>query len=785
MSRSRADISNIVGQSFRTSNIENDEWSYPKSFRNESKELPKWIKSKTGSEYHMLDMRFINDGISILIETKANFDLDSDAEKQLQAYVTYEKALTGNKIIAILANTQDERIKVWRGPVTNENLMQKEIKLRSFEEYADFYSSKTNNKELVMQNTYNLNELLHEIGIAERLRSQFVGTCLLALKNGLIYEKCTTSQIISGISDILSALLDKDASKAEKIDILRTKILDSQDVRSLETSSFRKALNKIKNDILPYINDKSTAGQDLLNLFFVQFNKYVGKEDKNQAFTPDHIAHFMCKTINITRNSKVLDPCCGSGSFLVRAMMQAMDDCATGEEQKTVKNKNIYGIEYEETAFGLATTNMLIHSDGNTNIKQGNCFDCEDWIKQSNIDRVLMNPPYNANKKHMERKYTNTWTENKKEDPSKGLYFVKYIANIVKTGKLAVLLPMACAIGKEKEIQKLKNEVLQEHTLDAVFSLPADIFHPGSTSAACCMIFTLGIRHDSESNSHKETFFGYYKNDGFTKKKNLGRVEKVDCFTGKGLWNDIENEWLKLYRNRTAVDGISALKKVSGDDEWLCEAYMETDYSNLSDENFIEVIRNYLSYQVKYGLINLDDKFISKLKVPLKPVSEWGKFKVGEITGSKGENDLFTLHKCMCSVAGSLIDGSEYFYIGAKKDDNGVMKTVAKDDELISKGNCIIFICDGEGSVGYTNYMDRDFIGTINLTAGYNERLNQYTGLFLTAVLDLERPKYSFGRKYRSNIPNTYIKLPKTSTGKPDWDYMEEYIKSLPYGNKI
>jgi type I restriction-modification system DNA methylase subunit len=785
MSRTRTDIVLAIGREYQNANTENGEYSYLKAFKNENITPPSWIKSNNGSQYQRLDLRFVHDNISVLIETKTDFESDPEAAKQLQAYVSYEKALTGNNIIAILANIQDEQIKVWRGPITDENLMLNERKLRSFHEYADFYSNKTNDKELVMQNTYNLNELLHELGIVERLRSQFVGTCLLALKNGLNYQNHTTPQIITGISEILSDLLDKDSSKAEKIDILKTKVLGSQDIRSLNTASFRKILNKVNTEILPYINDKSTAGQDLLNLFFVQFNKYVGREDKNQAFTPDHITDFMCKAINVTRNCKILDPCCGSGSFLVRAMMQAMDDCATGEDQKKVQQSHIFGIEYEEAAFGLATTNMLIHSDGNSNIRQGNCFDCKDWIKSANIDKVLMNPPYNANKKHMKQEYTATWSSGTKEDPSKGMYFVKYIANIVKTGKLAVLLPMACAIGNERELRKLKKELLQEHTLDAVFSLPSDIFHPGSGSAVCCMIFTLGTRHDSQNNPIKETFFGYCKNDGFIKKKNLGRVEKVASATGKGVWADIEREWLRLYRDRVTVEGFSAVKKVSGEDEWLCEAYMETDYSNISDDDFEKAIRNYLSYQVKHGLSDLRSKFEAVERVPLDPVSAWGRFKVGEIKGNKKKDSLFILDKCKCKIAGNLIDGIDCFYLGAKKSENGIIKTVAKDTDLLTKGNCIVFICDGEGSIGYSNYMDRDFIGTINLTVGYNENLNQYTGLFLTAVLDLERPKYSFGRKYRSSLSNTYVRLPQTPQGKPDWGYMERYIKSLPYGDKI
>ena len=103
-------------------------------------------------------------------------------EEQLSAYVEYEKALTGNKTVAILANTVNDNVKVWRGVVSDSDFMPKETALRSMDEYVDFYTSKINDKEKVMQNTYKLNELLHRHSIPEKLRSQFVGTCLLALK---------------------------------------------------------------------------------------------------------------------------------------------------------------------------------------------------------------------------------------------------------------------------------------------------------------------------------------------------------------------------------------------------------------------------------------------------------------------------------------------------------------------------------------------------------------------------------------------------------------------------
>ena len=59
--------------------------------------------------------------------------------------------------------------------------------------------------------------------------------------------------------------------------------------------------------------------------------------------------------------------------------------------------------------------------------------------------------------------------------------------------------------------------------------------------------------------------------------------------------------------------------------------------------------------------------------------------------------------------------------------------------------------------------------------------------MFLVTVLDLERPKFSFGRKRKKTLPDTEIKLPARLNNKkeyePDWQYMEDYIKSLPYGD--
>ena len=186
----------------------------------------------------------------------------------------------------MLANTGSDNVYTWRGAISDEDFLGESFDVKSMSEYVDLYTSKVNDKEKVMQNTYHLNELLHKHGVSEKLRSQFVGTCLLALKRGLSYTEPSfkATQIIAGIKDVLSEMLTDDLNKAAKLSLLDTKVLHSQDIRALEVSDLREILAYIEYKILPFINDKSTAGQDLLNLFFVTFNKYVGKDDKNRLF---------------------------------------------------------------------------------------------------------------------------------------------------------------------------------------------------------------------------------------------------------------------------------------------------------------------------------------------------------------------------------------------------------------------------------------------------------------------------------------------------------------------
>lgn len=156
---------------------------------------------------------------------------------------------------------------------------------------------------------------------------------------------------------------------------------------------------------------------------------------------------------------------------------------------------------------------------------------------------------------------------------------------------------------------------------------------------------------------------------------------------------------------------------------------------------------------------------------------KWRNFKIGDLFDfkrkpSKGLNNIEINKK----------DGISY--LGATNRNNGVLEFVEYDQKLIYDGNCIAFIRNGEGSMGYSIYKKENFIATQDISVGYNTNLNKYNGMFITTIADRVRGKYNFGyKRNQKRLENEILKLPIDENGNPHWDYMSEFMKKLEAEN--
>lgn len=174
------------------------------------------------------------------------------------------------------------------------------------------------------------------------------------------------------------------------------------------------------------------------------------------------------------------------------------------------------------------------------------------------------------------------------------LDFVASMLHYLKVGGIGiVILPMSCAGNSGT---KLRAELLKHHTLLACMTMPQNLFfdsHVGT--ATCIMVFKAHIKHDE----NKSTFFARWQDDGFKVIPHNGRKDA-------GGWNAIKSTWIDLLDGTAAQDEYVWLKKkIKTSDEALAEAYIKTDYSKLSDNDFEKVLKKYslFKYMDEQGIL--------------------------------------------------------------------------------------------------------------------------------------------------------------------------------------
>lgn len=147
--------------------------------------------------------------------------------------------------------------------------------------------------------------------------------------------------------------------------------------------------------------------------------------------------------------------------------------------------------------------------------------------------------------------------------------------------------------------------------------------------------------------------------------------------------------------------------------------------------------------------------------------------------------DYFEIKKGKRLTSDEQTEGSTP-YIGAIDSNNGIANYIGQD--AIHAGNTISLSYNG--SVGEAFYQPKPFWATDDVNVLYFREengvpFNKYIALFVCAVLRQEKYRYSYGRKWvLESMKSTVIKLPEKSV-KPNWSYMEDYMESLPYGDRI
>ncbi len=430
--------------------------------------------------------------------------------------------------------------------------------------------------------TKELNDKLHTYKILESQRSLLISCILIALEDDAFKSSYTKKTTPKSLAEFLTKTV---AEKLEEANISGKK-LENLNIQfgfiktDMSLSTKPKVLKELIDSIDENINQfiKTHEYFDVLGQLYIEFLRYANS-DKGLGIvlTPPHITDLFSELAQVNKNSIAFDNCTGTGGFLISAMKRMIDD-AKGDvvKIKEIKSKQLIGVEYQAHIFALAVSNMYIHQDGKTNIINGSCFDEDvvDEVKKRNPTVGFLNPPYKGDKK---------------KDTDEFEFILNNLECLSVGGTCIAIVPMQCALSTNGKVGELKTQLLSQHTLEAVLSMPDELFINSKVAVvSCVMIFTAHKPHDSEV----ETYFGFYKDDGFGKRKNVGRIDLND------KWNLIKEKWVSYYKRKKEEPGFSVTHCVNAEMEWCAEAYLETDYSTISELDFIDDIKKYVAFNI-------------------------------------------------------------------------------------------------------------------------------------------------------------------------------------------
>ena len=598
--------------------------------------------------------------------------------------------------------------------------------------------------------TKKLNEQLHTYKIPESQRSLLLSCILIALENeafkqGYGYQKTPRNLADSLVKTVSDQLSDANIGSS-KLQNLQSQFsfISVDTTLSTKEGALKGLIDEVDANINSFI--KTHEYFDVLGQLYIEFLRYANA-DKGLGIvlTPPHITEFFAEVAEVNQNSIAYDNCTGTGGFLISAMKTMIKDAKGDTEKiKQIKQNQLIGTEYQSHIYALAVSNMYIHQDGKTNIFNDTCFD-KDIIKQVKAQKPtvgFLNPPYKGDKK---------------TDTEELAFVLNNLECLVDGGICVAILPMQCALAQSGKTYEVKKQLLEKHTLEAVFSMPDELFFNSKVNVVTCvMVFKAHKKHPVD----KEVFLGYFKEDGFDKRKNLGRIDVA------GQWKDsIKALWLRTYRNKKEITGLSVLKVLTPADEWCAEAYMKTDYNALTFNSLEIGVRDYLAFNLIHPTQMLDYvKQFSFMQVEMLFKSQYSNtslflnqspalIPLQELFSvNYGVNmELYKFDECKPT------DFNAIPFVSRTEKNNGVSAFVEKQIDYEPNPAHTLSVAGG-GSVLATFYQPKPYYSGRDLYYLTPKREMSVTEmLYYAMIIRANRYRYSYGRQANKTLKHLLI----------------------------
>lgn len=307
--------------------------------------------------------------------------------------------------------------------------------------------------------------------------SQLVFPAIKKMKGGKLPEIDENGKIIEPLSD--------DNEDAEDLTAFS---------RYMEDAMFLIPTPQVLQKIVTGLEDlyqHDLTGLDMQgDLYEYMLGKLSTAGQNGQFRTPKHIREMMVELIAPTPDDLICDPACGTAGFLVSAceyIRRNYEATMTSEQWDSFAGASFTGFDTDRTMLRISAMNLMLHSITHPSIEYRDSVSKQNDIS-GKFDVILANPPFkgtiDAESIHDNLKNV---TNTKKTEL---LFLALFLRMLKKGGRCACIVPDGVLFGSSKAHQSIRRELVENHQLRAVISMPSGVFKPYAGVSTAVLVFT-------------------------------------------------------------------------------------------------------------------------------------------------------------------------------------------------------------------------------------------------------------------------------------------------------
>lgn len=247
------------------------------------------------------------------------------------------------------------------------------------------------------------------------------------------------------------------------------------------------------------------------DLYEYMLDKLATSGKNGQFRTPAQIRNMMVRLIEPTPDSKICDPACGTAGFLISSaefIRSKYENVMTSEQWDHFAGDMFSGFDMDKTMLRISAMNLMLHSITTPTIEYRDSVSKTNDIAEE-YDIILANPPFSGTidkegvSDDLKRVCNTTKTEL--------LFIALFLRMLKKGGRCACIVPDGVLFGTTKAHQSLRKELIENHKLQAVISMPSGVFKPYSGVSTAVLVFT-----KTGAGGTDKVWFYDMKADGFS-----------------------------------------------------------------------------------------------------------------------------------------------------------------------------------------------------------------------------------------------------------------------------